>query len=133
MHDVDEPRRLHEFAHLTVARGEREAAADALARLEHEVAPAAQRVIGAEEARVAARCNVVLAVFEVAARPEVGEGLAVEARPVVDAAREVADVDEVEVAWGPAPRELGVVDEEAAVGRYPGGLDGGDVGADYLG
>lgn len=61
------------------------------------------------------------------------EDLLVEDGPVVDAAVEIADVDIVEVVFGPCPLELGVVDVELAVRRYPRGLDGGDVGSDGVG
>lgn len=55
--------------------------------------------------------------------------LLVEIRPVADAARQAADVDEVEGALRVGPFCGGVVDFEADVGRGGGGLDGGEVGS----
>jgi len=94
-----------------------------LAGLYEDLVPFRKDVIGTHEIGVAARLDIELAVLQVAAGFEAGEGLGVEARPVVDAAGEVAQVDKIEVVGFPAPVELGVVDEEAAVRGDPGRLD----------
>jgi hypothetical protein len=60
------------------------------------------------------------------------KGLPVQLRPVVDAANEITDVDEVKV-FAEGPVELGIVDLKRAVGWNPFRLDRGDVGADHFG
>lgn len=77
--------------------------------------------------------NVGLDAFEPTAGFEVGKGLLVETRPVVDAAVQEAGMDEIKVVFFKRPRLLSVVDLEDAVGRNPGRLDGRDVGSDYFG
>ena len=54
--------------------------------------------------------------------------------PVVDGARQRADVDEVEaLSFVVHPIALGVIDVELDVGRHPAGLYGREVGAKHIG
>lgn len=81
---------------------------------------------------VGLRSDVELELLDEAAGFGVPKALRVQRRPVPDAAVQVPDVHEVEAVDGPGPRHLRVVDLEFAVGGHPGGLDWGDVCADYL-
>lgn len=53
--------------------------------------------------------------------------------PVEDAAEEFPDVDEVEVVLWVCPVEVEILDFEGTVWGYEEGLDGREVGADYVG
>lgn len=53
--------------------------------------------------------------------------------PVEDAAEEFPDVDEVKVVPWVCPVEVEIFDFEGAVWGYEEGLDGREVGADYVG
>lgn len=71
--------------------------------------------------------------LDVAAGFEVLVALPVEGGPVVDAAEQAADVDEVEVGGWVDPFAGHVVDFEAAVVGLHARLYGGEVGADDFG
>lgn len=60
------------------------------------------------------------------------EGFPVQPRPVGNVAGQEADVDEVKGVVVPGPIEVGVVDLELDVRRYPARLDGRQVGARYF-
>jgi len=77
--------------------------------------------------------DVELEILDPAAGLGVPKALRVERRPVADAAVQIPDVHEVEVVGGPGPQQLRIVDLESTVRGHPGGLDGGDVCADYIG
>lgn len=132
--DVDEAGLAHLVLHLVVA-GDLEGAVDLVAGLPEEVAPLLEDValVVRHLGVLAARLEVDLGVLDPAARLHVAERLAVQLAPVVDAAVQVAHVDEVELVLLEGPVELGVVDLEAAVGRDPAGLHGGDVKAQDIG
>ena len=70
--------------------------------------------------------------LQVAARSQRGQRLQEEAVPVVNAAEEFAHVDEVEVVVWVGPVKVYVFDLKVAVRGDEGGLDGGEVGADYV-
>ena len=53
--------------------------------------------------------------------------------PVGHGPEQFPDVDEVELALGVCPVKVQVFDFEGAVWRYEEGLDGGEVGPDYVG
>ncbi|RBQ99468.1 hypothetical protein VDGD_20079 [Verticillium dahliae] len=86
-----------------------------------------------EGAVVAEEVGAALGDLDLAPRDEVMAALAEKGGPVLDGAPEGAGVDKVKVVAGPGPRKGGIIDLEADVGRHPGGLDGGEVGADDLG
>lgn len=132
--DVDEASLAHLLLHLVVT-GDLEGTVDLLAGLPEEVAPLLEDValVARHPGVLAARLEVDLGVLDPAAGLDVAEGLAVQLAPVVDAAVQVAHVDEVELVRLEGPVELGVVDLEAAVGRDPAGLHGGDVKAQDFG
>jgi hypothetical protein len=64
---------------------------------------------------------------------EVFEGLTIKFGPIIDAAEEVADVDEIERGLLKGPVKLSVVDLEGAVRGDPARLHGGDIGTDDFG
>lgn len=130
LHAVDEAGLLHVFNH-PVADADFEGLAQFLARFLEDFVPLVEDVIFLHDVRVAP--NVEFLVLEVAAGLQVAVGLLVEGWPVADGAVEIACVDIVKVVIWPRPLQLGVVDLELAVRGNPGGLDGGYVGADYLG
>jgi hypothetical protein len=71
--------------------------------------------------------------LEPAAGLQMGVALLRQLVPVGDGAGQGADVDEVEaLVWAEDPLGLCVVDVELCVWGHPGGLDGGEVGAEDI-
>lgn len=130
--DVHEAGLLHAlYLHVVLDQAER--AAELLAAFREHLAPLAHgAVLGDLAVGGMPLCRLVV-VLHVAAGLATPEGLAVEGGPVDDGSDHAADVDEIERVVFPSPGEVGVVDLELDVGWDPGGLDGGDIGADDLG
>lgn len=127
--NVHEPRGLEALPH-RVPPSDREGPAHLVAAFIEELGPAVEDVLLGEGDVVRVELALHFEVLDPAAGGEVVEGFFVEGRPGGDAAVEGADVDEIEVVWGPCPVEEAVVDEEFHVGRYPGWLNRAQVGAD---
>ena len=77
--------------------------------------------------RVSIRADLEFQVLEPCAGREVGVDLGVHVGPVLDAAREAADVDQVEVVGGIRPFAAGIVDFKDEVRRRGGVEDGTEV------
>ena len=131
--DVDEAGVEHHVPH--ALDGAERHARPALAHLEDaarelRVQPVRLRVAR----RVRVRLDAELKVLEPAvARAQGRQRLRVQRRPVADAARQAAHVDEVEGRGRVRPGRGGVVNFEPDVGRGGRGLRGGEVGAEDFG
>lgn len=122
------PRLPHPTRQLRAGLGLHAHGAHALGRLDEvagEVRVLGQRAVG----RVDLHGEVLQ--LDPAAGLEVLEALGHQRRPVAHGAEQVARVDEVEL-LRVCPLVLDVVDFEAHVGRYEGGLDGAEVVAEDL-
>nr|POE62906.1 hypothetical protein CFP56_03809 [Quercus suber] len=107
--------------------------ARALARLHEVAAPAREHGVIGQRLVDAVAVHAPFNVLDVAARRQVGEALSVEVRPVGDAAKQPAQVDEVEVVGRVDPETAAVVDLERDVARLHAGRDGREVSADDFG
>jgi len=130
---VGEASFLQVLGHPAIARN-LEGAARPLAGCPKEVAPGLEDVVGVvvDAGVLGPRLEIDFDALKPAAGFESGESLLVELLPVVNAAKEIAGVDEVECVVLERPIQLCVVDLERTVCGQPAGLDGRDVGPDHL-
>lgn len=109
----------------------REALAKFFAHSYNCLTPGVVEVVFRHAAIIRDRLDAVLDDFNPATGLHAAVCFAEEEVPVRDAAKEFADMDEVEFGLGERPVEGHIVDLEVAVGRYPFGLDRGEVCANY--
>lgn len=124
--DVHEPGGGHVLAH---GLEDLQLAVQHAVALGADLVPRRDSAVGRHGAVVAGEQRRVLGLLEVSAGFQGAEALRVQGGPVGDGAVQAADVDEVEGVRREGPVGFHVVDLEAHVGRDPGGLNGGEVGA----